>query len=131
MSYPATAAASASTCSRCDRYSMISFAAVWFCENDHTPQKYGRCGTIRPFGPSGLGNVQQSSATFGASRFATAQAEGGFQISAALSEISARLFDASSQLTASGDVNFTILAQYSIAGMTLSDSIVMLPLASN
>src|SRR5579872_5861388 len=96
-------------------YSMNSAAAVLFWAKDHTPQKYGRCGTRRPFGPSGLGNVQQSSATCGASRLATAQADGGFQISAALPEIKARLFDASSQLTASGGMNSTIFAQYSMA----------------
>ena len=55
----------------------------------------------RPFGPDGAGNVQQSAATCGASRFATAQAEGGLKISALLPEISARLFEASSKLTAS------------------------------
>src|SRR5215472_18069592 len=99
-------------------YSMKSFAAPLFCANDQTPQKYGRCGTMRPFGPSGLGNVQQSSATCGASRLATAQADGGFQISAALPEISARLFEASSQLTASGGMNFTIFWQYSMAAIT-------------
>ena len=93
------------------------------------PQKYGRCGTRRPFGPRGLGKVQQSAATCGASRLATAQAEGGFQISAALPEISARLFEASSHCTASGGMNFTIFWQYSIAAITLSDSMVISPLA--
>ena len=47
-------------------------------------------------GPAGIGTVQQFSATCGASRFATAQAEGGLKISAERPEISARLFDASS-----------------------------------
>ena len=60
------------------------------------PQENAPSGMNRPFGPFGAGNVQQSAATFGASRFATAQAEGGFQISALLPEINARLFDASS-----------------------------------
>jgi len=44
----------------------------------------------------GAGKGQQSAATVGASRFATAHADGGFQISALWPEISARLFDASS-----------------------------------
>ena len=60
------------------------------------PQNDCENGTNRPFGPFGAENVQQSAATAGASRFATAHAEGGFQISALLPEISARLFDASS-----------------------------------
>ena len=50
----------------------------------------------RPFGPAGAGKVQQSAATDGSSRLATAQAEGGLKISALLPEISARLFEASS-----------------------------------
>jgi hypothetical protein len=62
-------------------------------------------------------------------RIATAQADGGFQISAALPEISARLFDASSHCTASGGMNFTIFWQYSMTAMTLSDSTVISPLA--
>src|SRR5579872_2660198 len=111
-------------------YSMNSAAAVLFWAKDHTPQKYGRCGTRRPFGPRGLGNVQQSAATCGASRLATAQADGGFQISAALPEISARLFEASSQLIASEGMNFTMRSAYSIAWRTLSDSMTMLPFAS-
>src|SRR5277367_1227431 len=94
------------------------------------PQKYGRYGTSRPFGPRGFGKVQQSAATSGASRLATAQAEGGFQIMAALPEMRARLFDASSQLTASRGMNWIIFLQYSMTAITLSDSIVMLPLAS-
>src|SRR5689334_10629569 len=111
-------------------YSMNSFAAPLFCANDQTPQKYGRCGTMRPFGPVGLGNVQQSSATCGASRLATDHAEGGFQMNVALPEINARLFDASSQLTASAGMNFTMRSAYSITCFTLSDSTMMLPLAS-
>src|SRR5215213_9310296 len=94
------------------------------------PQKYGRWGTMRPFGPFGLGKVQQSAATCGASRFATAHADGGFQMSAAFPEISARLFEASSHWIASGGMNFTSFWQYSMAAMTLSDSIVILPLAT-
>ena len=51
----------------------------------------------RPSGPAGIGTVQQFAETCGASRFATAHAEGGLKISAERPEISARLFDASSQ----------------------------------
>ena len=83
-----------STCSRSDRYSSSSFAAVLFWLNDQMPQKYGLYATKRPFGPRGAENVQQSRATCGASRFATAQAEGGLKISALCPEISARLLEA-------------------------------------
>src|SRR5271166_637464 len=121
--------ASCSTCSRCDRYSISSFAALLLLANCQIPQKYGRCGTRRPTGPRGLGKVQQSWATCGASRLATAQADGGFQINAALPEIKARLLEASSHWTASDGMNFTIFWQYSIAAITLSDPIVMSPLA--
>src|SRR6201994_367211 len=106
-----------------------SCAALLFLAKFQMPQKYGRCGTRRPFGPVGLGKVQQSAATCGASRLATAQADGGFQISAALPEISARLFDASSHCTASDGMNFTIFWQYSIAAITLSEPMVISPLA--
>src|SRR5256885_17209688 len=109
---------------------MRSFAAPLFCANDQMPQKYGRAGTSRPLAPFGVGNVQQSAATSGASRLATAQADGGFQIIALLPEIRARLFEASSQLTESGDMNCTSFLAYSMAIITLSLSIVMLPLAS-
>ena len=87
-------------------------------------------GTRRPLIPLGLGNVQQSAATWGASRFATAQAEGGFQTIAARPEISARLFDASSQLTVSAGMNCAIFLQYSMHAMTASVSVVIFPLAS-
>jgi hypothetical protein len=73
-----------------------SFAADLFWLNPQTPQKKLKVGKNRPFGPLGAGNVQQSAATCGASRFATAQADGGLKISALLPEISARLFEASS-----------------------------------
>ena len=42
------------------------------------PQKYGRFGTIRPFGPRGLENVQQSSATCG--RVALGHGPGGGRV---------------------------------------------------
>src|SRR5271157_5812070 len=96
-----------STASRWERYSRMSLAALVALEKFQMPQNYGRCGSMRPFGPRGFEKVQQSSATCGASRLATAQAEGGFQIKALLPEMSARLFEASSQLTASGGMNFT------------------------
>src|SRR5580704_5323159 len=118
-----------STASRCERYSRMSLAALVALEKFQMPQKYGRWGTRRPTGPRGLGNVQQSSATCGASRLATAQAEGGFQINAALPDISARLLEASSHCTASDGMNFTIFWQYSIAAFTLSESMVISPLA--
>src|SRR5580658_7537615 len=105
MSYPATASAMLSTASRCDKYSRISFAALVALEKFQIPQKYGRCGTMRPFGPRGLENVQQSAATCGASRLATAQADGGFQIRALLPAISTRLLDASSYWTVSAGMN--------------------------
>src|SRR6185437_4217291 len=95
----------ASTCGRSSKYLMRSLPAVLFWLKPQTPQKYGRSGMNRPFGPAGLGNVQQSAAIFGASRLATAQAEGGFQIRALLPEISARLFDASSYCTVSAGMN--------------------------
>ena len=60
---------------------------------------------------------------------ATAQADGGFQISAALLEISARLLEASSHCTASDGMNFTNFWQYSITAITLSESMVISPLA--
>src|SRR5271165_1572791 len=94
-----------STDSRDERYSRMSLAALVALEKFQIPQKYGRCGTMRPFGPRGLENVQQSSATRGASRLATAQAEGGFQIKALLPEIRARLLEASSYWTVSAGMN--------------------------
>src|SRR5712672_3201159 len=44
------------------------------------PQKPKLHGSKRPFGPLGEWKVQSCSATFGASRTATAQAPGGFMI---------------------------------------------------
>src|SRR6202166_992895 len=109
-----------STASRCERVSRRSLAALVALEKFQMPQKYGRWGTMRPFGPRGLENVQQSSATCGASRLATAQAEGGFQISALLPEIKARLLEASSYWTVSAGMNGISRWQYSIASRTVS-----------
>src|ERR1700761_5483923 len=94
------------------------------------PKKYGRIGTMRPFGPRGFGKVHRSSAICGASRLATAHADGGFQISADLPEINARLLDASSKLTVSAGRKGISRLAYSITAFTLSESAVMLPLAS-
>src|SRR3954453_11473042 len=94
MSNPDTALVRSSTCSRWQRNSSNSFAAVLFWLNDQMPQKYGLYATNRPFGPRGAENVQQSCATRGWSRFATAQAEGGLKINALWPEIKARLLDA-------------------------------------
>ena len=80
-------------------------AADLFLQKFQMPQKYGRNGAKRPFGPAGKPCVQHCSATCGASRLATAQALGGFMISAPLPETSHLLFEASSQAGASGGRN--------------------------
>ena len=80
-------------------------AADLFLLKFQMPQKYGRNGAKRPFGPDGMPWVHSCSATFGASRLATAQALGGFMISAPLPETSYLLFEASSQAGASGGRN--------------------------
>src|SRR3984885_2046735 len=94
-SKPMTTSQRASTFFRCDRNSISSLAAVLFGMKFQTSQVHVPAGRERPFEPLGAANVQQSAATFGASRRATAQAEGGFQISALWPEISARLLEAS------------------------------------
>src|SRR5712692_360894 len=73
-----------------------SSAADLFCAHCQMPQKYGRCGTSRPILPLGFGKCQVSAAIAGASRLATAQALGGFQIRAAEPATKALLLDASS-----------------------------------
>src|SRR4051794_13046420 len=98
-----------------------------FFENPHTPQKNGTAGSNRPFGPFGVGNVHNCSATFGASRTATAQAEGGFMISADCPEISALLFEASSQANTSGGNTGTSFLNHSSTCFVASDLTVMLP----
>ena len=80
-------------------------AAGLFLPKFQMPQKYGRNGAKRPFGPDGMPCVQHCSATCGASRLATAQALGGFMISAPLPETSYLLFEALSQAGASGGRN--------------------------
>src|SRR5262249_2764530 len=74
----------------------------------------------RPFGPLGIEKVQQSSATFGLSRFATDQAEGGFMIIDPWPEIRYLLFDASSQANTSGGRYFTSCCMYSSTCFTPS-----------
>src|SRR4051794_41143150 len=91
------------------------------------PQNDGCAGSKRPFGPFGDGKCQHCSATFGASRTATAQAEGGFWIRAALPEISALLLPASSQANTSGGRNCTSFLKYSRTCFTWSFLTVMLP----
>src|SRR5689334_22337062 len=94
------------------------------------PQKYGMKGWTRPFGPRGDGKVQSCSATFGASRLATAHALGGFMMSAPLPAINHLLFEASSHANTSGGRNGTSFLQYSIAWRVASVFTVMLPFAS-
>src|SRR6476660_8731330 len=83
-SKPRTASQRASTFSRCDRNSISSFAAVLLRLKFQIPQENALIGRSLAFGPFGAAKVQQSAAMFGASRLATAHAEGGFQISALL-----------------------------------------------
>src|SRR4051812_39862945 len=106
------------------------FAADLLPEKFQIPQKYGMYGWWRPFGPTGDGNVQSCSATFGASRLATAHALGGFMMSAPLPAISHLLFDASSHAKTSGGSSGTSLFVYSSTCFTASDFTAMLPLAS-
>src|SRR6188508_3202259 len=91
------------------------------------PQKDGCAGSKRPFGPFGDGKCQHCSATFGASRTATAQAEGGFMISAAWPEISALLLLESSQAKTSGGRNGTSFLNHSSTCFTWSDLTMVLP----
>ena len=77
-------------------------AADLFLPKPRCPRR--RAGTARsgPSGPAGMPCVQHCSATCGASRLATAQALGGFMISAPLPETSHLLLEASSHAGASG-----------------------------
>src|SRR4051794_27766566 len=97
-----------------------------FFEKLHTPQKNGTAGSNRPFGPFGVGKLQSCSATGRASRTATAQAEGGFMISAAWPEISALLFDESSQAKTSGGSTGTSFLNHSRTWRGASGFTVML-----
>src|SRR5690348_11281713 len=81
----------------------------------------------RPFGPFGVGKVHSCSATFGASRFATAQAEGALKISALCPEISALLLDASSQAKTLGGKNGTVFLNHSSTVLIASLRTVMSP----
>src|SRR3954469_14833743 len=85
---------------------------------------------MRPFGPFGGPKVHRFCATCGASRFATAQAEGGFMISAALPDTSALLFEASSQAKTSGGRLGTSFLNHSSTCRVASDLTVMLPFSS-
>src|SRR6185369_15539272 len=98
-----------------------------FFENFQTPQKNGTAGSKLPFGPLGVGKVQSCSATFGASRTATAQAEGGLKISDDWPEISALLFEASSHAKTSGGRTGTSFLNHSSTCFVASDLTVMLP----
>src|SRR3954451_4090679 len=84
-----------------ERYISKLLAADWFLLKFQMPQKNGTNGAKRPFGPAGKPCVQSCSATCGASRLATAQAEGGFMISELWPEIRILLFEASSQAATS------------------------------
>src|SRR5436190_7708587 len=94
------------------------------------PQKYDAKGAKRPFGPDGMPCVHNCSATWGASRLATAQALGGFMISAPLPDTSHLLFEESSHAKTSGGSTATSFFMYSRTCFTLSDFTVTLPLAS-
>jgi hypothetical protein len=82
-----------------------SWPADWFLLKFQVPQKNGRKGPKRPSARPGSRCVQHCSATCGASRLATAQADGGFMISEAWPETRNLLFEASSQAATSGGRN--------------------------
>src|SRR5436190_23996718 len=127
MSYPLLPATSRSTESFSHRYSSRLFPADLLGENFQMPQYEGCAGSKRPFGPFGDGKCQHCSATFGASRTATAQAEGGLKISAAWPEISALLLLESSHAKTSGGRNGTSFLNQPSTCFTGSDLTVMLP----
>src|SRR5215510_1763345 len=74
-------------------------------EVPNAPEKKGRHGAKRPFGPEGMPCVHNCSATCGASRLATAQALGGFKINAPRPEMSHLLLEVLSHAGASGGKN--------------------------
>src|SRR5258708_39684613 len=78
----------------CDRCTSRLLAAALFLLKFQMPQKNGRHGAKRPLGPAGMPWVQHCSATCGASRFATAQALGGFKINVPRPEITPLLLEA-------------------------------------
>src|SRR5947199_5959323 len=84
----------------------------------------------RPFGPTGVGKVHNCSATFGASRLATAQAEGALKIRALWPEMRALLFEASSQAKTLGGKNGTAFLNHSSTIFVASLLTVISPLAS-
>src|SRR5438874_1305063 len=84
----------------------------------------------RPFGPFGVGKVHSCSATFGASRLATAQADGALKIKALCPEISDLLFEASSQAKALSGKNGTVRLNHSSTVRIASLLTVISPLAS-
>src|SRR5205085_4776331 len=127
MSYPLLPATSRSTESFSHRYSSRLFPADMLGEKFQMPQYEGCAGSKRPFGPFGEGKCQHCSATFGASRTATAQAEGGFMINALWPDISALLLLESSQAnTPSGSSGTSFLKNSSLC-LVASDLTVMLP----
>src|SRR5215469_10938433 len=87
-------------------------------------------GSNRPFGPLGLGKVHSCLPISGASRTATAQAEGGFMISAPLPATSHLLLPVSSQAKTSGGKNGTAFLNHSSTRLVSSDLTVTLPSAS-
>src|SRR5215471_4871692 len=127
MSYPLLAATVCSTDERWQRCINRLFAAALFCQNFHVPKKNGTAASNRPFGPLGEGKCHTFSATWGASRTATAQAEGGLKISVAWPEIRYLLFDASSHAKASFGRYGTSFLKNSSTCRVASDLTVMLP----
>src|SRR6202795_2084891 len=109
MSKPSLAATMRSIGRGCERWVSRLLAADLFLLNDQMPQKYGMLGVKRPFGPAGMPCVHRCSATWGASRLATAQALGGFMMSAPLPATSHLLLVASSHAGASGGKNLASL----------------------
>src|SRR5262245_17647769 len=91
-----------STESGCDSRTIRLLAAGMFLPKFQALQKYGTNGAKRPLGPAAKPCVQDFSATCGASRLATAQADGGFMISEAWPDTRYLLFDASSHAGTSG-----------------------------
>src|SRR5258708_24004823 len=84
----------------------------------------------RPLGPLGAGKVHSCSAILGASRLATAQAEGALKMSALCPEISALLFDESSHAKTLGGKNGTVRLNHSSTVRTASLLTVISPFAS-